>query len=151
MTNIGRISQLDNHPGFNFRDLNRFAVGFDRIFDQMLSRSEATTSGYPPYNIIRMSENTYRIELALAGFSEPEVSVSVQSGVLTVRAEKTPTTETVEYLYKGIGCRSFTKTFQLSDHLEVLKATFSNGVLTIDLERQIPESQKPRLIPLTVQ
>jgi molecular chaperone IbpA len=149
MTPIGTIRTLDSNPNFNFRDLNRFSVGFDKILDHMMSRVDS--SNYPPYNIIRVSDDSYKIELALAGFRENEINVTVRDSVLTVTAEKSSSEESVDYLYKGIGYRSFSRPFNLTDYVEVVEAKFSNGILTIVLERHVPESSKPRQIPVKIE
>lgn len=136
-----RVNSFDLTPFY------RNTVGIDRLLDSMMNRLDANNTGYPPYNVIRLSEDSYRIEVALAGFAEKEIDITVKDGFLMITAEKTDEAVT-EYLYKGIGCRSFSKSFQLSDYVEVVGATFSNGILTVALERHMPEAMKPRKIAI---
>ena len=131
----------------NFNQLTPYAVGFDRVFDQLQNYVEnnATSTGYPPYNIRKDGEYNYDIEMALAGFSKKDIEVEVADGVLTIRSVKE--NETDEYtLYKGISQRNFTRKFTLADDIVVNDAKLENGMLTIYLERIIPEEKKPRLI-----
>jgi len=136
---------------FDFSPLYRSTVGFDRLF----SRLDALTSPdngqtYPPYNIERTGENAYRITMAVAGFGDADLALEVKENVLTVRGEKQATqdNEQSEVLYRGIAARTFERRFQLADHVEVKGASLENGLLHIDLVREIPESKKPRQIPI---
>jgi molecular chaperone IbpA len=126
----------------------RSTVGFDHLFD-MLNRTGrlANDDNYPPYNIERTGDDTYRISLALAGFSPDDVSITAEQNVLTVEANKTQKAET-EYLYQGISARSFRRVFNLADHVKVRTASFEDGLLKIDLVREIPEAMKPRRIEI---
>jgi len=131
--------------------IQRFAVGFDRMFDE-LARTAGTLNGtnYPPYNIIRISENEYEIEVAVAGFSEDELDVEMQNGELFVRGEsKADDTRTGNYIHQGIAARSFTRTFALADNVEVKAAVVKNGILTVKLEVFVPEHEKPKKIAIT--
>ena len=133
--------------------IQRFAVGFDRMFDE-LARTAGTLNGtnYPPYNIVRVSENEYEIEVAVAGFAEDELDVEMQNGELFVRGEsKAQDTRTGNYLHQGIAARDFTRTFALADNVEVKGASVKNGILTIKLEVFIPEAEKPKKIAITFQ
>jgi molecular chaperone IbpA len=133
----------------DFSPFYRNTVGIDRLLDSMVSRLDATNSGYPPYNIIKVDEDHYKIEVALAGFTEQDIDVHIHNGQLVVKAERLQEAqETVEYLHKGIGNRSFVKTFQLADYVEVGNAVFKNGILHISLERHTPEAMKPRKIAI---
>jgi len=132
---------------FDLTPFYRNNVGIDRLLDTMMNRLDTNNTGYPPYNVIRLSEDSYKIEIALAGFDEKEIDVTVKDGFLMISAEKTDEAVT-EYLYKGIGCRAFSKSFQLSDYVEVVGAKFSNGILTVSLERHMPEAAKPRKIAI---
>ncbi len=132
---------------FDLTPFYRNNVGIHRLLDTMMNRLDTNNTGYPPYNVIRLSEDSYKIEIALAGFDEKEIDVTVKDGFLMISAEKTDETVT-EYLYKGIGCRAFSKSFQLSDYVEVVGAKFSNGILTVSLERHMPEAAKPRKIAI---
>jgi molecular chaperone IbpA len=136
---------------FDLAPLYRSTVGFDRLFSML---DQATgfdpTPGYPPYNIERTGENEYRISVAVAGFSEPELTIEVKENTLLVRGDKEEKTEEKkgEVLYRGIAARAFERRFQLEDHVEVKGAELENGLLHVDLVRQIPEAMKPRQIPI---
>ncbi len=137
---------------FDLTPLFRSTVGFDRLADMLDSVGQYDPgASYPPYNIERTDENHYRISLAVAGFGEDELSVGVREGVLSVqgRREEKDTAEQVHYLYQGIAGRSFDRRFQLAENVEVGGAHLANGLLHIDLERIVPEEQKPRHIPIS--
>jgi molecular chaperone IbpA len=136
---------------FDLAPLYRSTVGFDRLFsllDQVGGLD--TTSGYPPYNIERVDENAYRITVAVAGFTENELAIEVKESTLTVRGEKQPKEDgkAGAVLYQGIAARAFERRFQLADHVQVTGARLENGLLHIDLKREIPEAMKPRQIPI---
>jgi len=138
---------------FNLAPLYRSTVGFDRLFsllDQVSSGFDAGTPGYPPYNIERTGENAYRISVAVAGFSEPELSIVAKENTLTIRGDKQTKTDqkTGELLYQGIAARAFERVFQLADHVEVKGAHLENGLLHVDLTREVPEAKKPRQIQI---
>lgn len=132
---------------FDFSPLFRSTVGFDRLFDlaDQVSRDEVT---YPPYNIERTDESHYRITLAVAGFAEKDLNAEVREGVLTVSGKRTEEAGKDNYLYRGIAGRSFERRFQLADHVEVRAAKLEHGLLHIELERVVPEEQKPRRIAI---
>ncbi|MFZ0458471.1 MAG: Hsp20 family protein [Rhodoplanes sp.] len=138
---------------FDLTPLYRSTVGFDRLvslLDQMAGY-DGQGSAYPPYNIERTGENSYRITLAVAGFVEPELSIEVKENTLTVRGEKPQTKveeKQGEVLYQGIAARAFERVFQLADFVEVKGATLENGLLHVDLAREIPEKMKPRQIKI---
>ena len=133
---------------FDLAPLYRSTVGFDRLFS-MLDGFEAAP-GYPPYNIERTGENDYRITVAVAGFAEPELSIEVKENTLTIRGEKQAkqNEKDGEVLYQGIAARTFERAFQLADHVEVKGAHLENGLLHVDLTREVPEAHKPRQIPI---
>jgi molecular chaperone IbpA len=131
----------------------RSTVGFDRLFSMLdkVAGGEQGASAYPPYNIERTSENAYRITLAVAGFGENELTVETRDNTLTVRGSKEASgkdSATREVLYQGIAARAFERRFQLADHVVVTAAASENGLLHIDLVREVPEAQKPRSIPI---
>ena len=133
--------------------IHRFAVGFDRMFDE-LSRTAGTlnSSNYPPYNIIKHNETTYTIEVAVAGFDETELDVELKDGELHVKGEKTTgEPDGSDYLHNGIAARNFLRTFALAENVEVRGATVKNGILSVTLEHIIPESAKPKKIAITFQ
>ena len=133
----------------DFAPLYRSTVGFDRLFDLLdaVPGFDAGANAYPPYNIERLGENEYRVTMAVAGFGEDEIHVDVKEQILTVRGEKKEeASEDREVLYRGITARAFERRFQLADHVEVTGASLENGLLHIDLVREIPEAMKPRKI-----
>lgn len=137
---------------FDLTPFHRATVGFDRLFD-VLDRqfSNSVSTSYPPYNIIKTGEDSYQIELAVAGFREDELDISVKDYVLTVQGEQKRDEDTINYLHKGISARSFNRTFTLGEHVEVKGATVQDGLLIIDLHRELPEEAKPRKIAITFQ
>jgi molecular chaperone IbpA len=134
---------------FDLSPLYRSTVGFDRLF-QLLDGAQSFESdnGYPPYNIERVAENEYRITMAVAGFSQDDVKLEVKESTLTVKAEKKPDEKQRQYLHRGIATRAFERRFQLADHVEVSGADLKDGLLHIDLVRNVPERLKPRTIPI---
>ena len=132
--------------------LQRFAVGFDRMFDE-LARTAGTlnATNYPPYNIIKETETIWKIEVAVAGFEESELDVEIVSNELIVTGAKEKTIDPVNYLHQGIGGRDFERTFALAENVEVKGASVKNGILTITLEHFVPESAKPKKIAITFQ
>lgn len=134
----------------DFSPLYRSTVGFDRLFtllDGVGQPEQAQT--YPPYNIERTGETTYRISMAVAGFDESELTIEAREHALTVKGEKSEEKgEGSEFLYRGIAKRAFERRFQLADHVEVRSASLKNGLLHIDLTREIPEAAKPRKIAI---
>ena len=133
---------------FDLAPLYRSTVGFDRLFS-MLDGFEATP-GYPPYNIERTGDNAYRISVAVAGFGENELSIEAKENTLTIKGEKQAKDESNsgEVLYQGIAARAFERVFQLADYVQVRGAALENGLLHVDLVREIPEAKKPRQIPI---
>lgn len=135
---------------FDAAALNRALVGFDRIFDDMERRfANQLSSNYPPFNIAKVAENLYDIAIAVTGFEKDEIAVQVEANELTVRGErKTPESPEPEYLHRGLALRDFERTFTLAEHMKVRKAEIKNGILMIQIEREIPEELKPRVIDI---
>jgi molecular chaperone IbpA len=132
---------------FDLSPLYRSTVGFDRLFS-MLDGFEAAP-GYPPYNIERTGENDYRVTVAVAGFGENDLSIEAKENTLTIKGGKQAKEErNGEVLYQGIAARAFERVFQLADHVQVKNASLENGLLHVDLVREIPEAKKPRQIPI---
>ena len=125
----------------------RSTIGFDRVFDLLDESQHRTEDSYPPYNIERLGEDRYRIALALAGFSPGEITITAGQNVLTVEGRKSDKDQH-EYLYHGISARSFKRQFNLADYVQVKTATFDNGLLRVELVREIPEAMKPRRIAI---
>ena len=134
----------------DFAPLYRSTVGFDRLFDLLdgVSGFDAGASTYPPYNIERLGENEYRITMAVAGFSEDELKIDVKEQTLNVKGEKKADEKERQFLHHGIATRAFDRRFRLADHVEVKGADFSDGLLHIDLVRNLPERMKPRTISI---
>ena len=125
--------------------LNKALIGFDRMFTDRIQNS--VTPNYPPYNIIKKSEDSYEIEIAVAGFAQNEIDVELDQNQLTIRGEvKRDEDANVEYLHRGLAYRAFEKSFTLAEHMQVSTASIKNGVICISLTRIIPEALKPRKI-----
>ena len=137
---------------FDFAPLYRSTVGFDRMFSMLdqFEGVEDSGSNYPPYNIERTGENAYRISVAVAGFTDADLSIDTNENRLAIRGDKQTNVEekTRDVLYQGIAARTFERSFQLADHVEVKGASLENGLLHVDLVREIPEAMKPRSIPI---
>ena len=137
---------------FDFGTLYRSTVGFDRMFSVLdqLDGLEGSVPSYPPYNIERNGENAFRISVAVAGFTNADLSIETKENTLTIHGEKQATDEEKrsDVLYKGIAERAFERSFQLADHVVVRSAKLANGLLHIDLVREVPEALKPRAIPI---
>jgi len=133
----------------NFNQLTPYAVGFDRVFDQLTAyaANNATSSGFPPYNIRKGGDYTYAIEMALAGFSKNDIEIEVAEGLLAVRSVK-ENDENDSNIYRGISYRKFNRKFTLADDIVVNDASLENGMLRIDLERIVPDAKKPRKITI---
>jgi molecular chaperone IbpA len=142
MTNTLTLRSLD------IPSIHKFGIGFDNIFDDLLNRTAQSTN-YPPYNIVKKSDDAFAIELAVAGFKDGEISITTERNQLTVKGEQAVDLDNqVEYLHHGISARSFSRTWTLADHVEVAGAKSENGILTISLERKVPEEQKPKSIAI---
>jgi molecular chaperone IbpA len=136
----------------DFAPLYRSTVGFDRMFSMLdqIGGVEGSVPTYPPYNIERNGENAFRISVAVAGFTNADLSIEAKENRLTIRGEKQTNEEkSGDVLYKGIAERTFERIFQLADHVQVKGASLENGLLSVDLVREIPEAMKPRAIPIT--
>ena len=133
----------------NYAPLTRFAVGFDDLFREMdkLNLNSSNTA-YPPYNIVSVDENKFQIEVAVAGFAEKDLDITLENGVLTIAGNKEEE-ESREFVHKGIAMRNFTRTFRLATHIEVEGAKLENGLLVVTLKRHIPEELKPKKIAIS--
>lgn len=136
---------------FDLSPLYRNTVGFDRLFKMVDQLADPQQNSYPPYNIERLNENDYRISIAVAGFTDQDLSIESKENSLIVRGEKKgeEVADKPEYLYQGIAARAFERRFQLADHVLVNGARLENGLLHIELHREIPEAKKPRVVPIT--
>ena len=130
----------------DFSPYYRATVGFDRMFDMLDSVASQAGAGYPPYNVEKTGDDAYRIVMAVAGFTEPELNVTQKESELLISGKTQPADHEKEYLYRGIAGRDFERRFQLAEHVKVLGAALANGMLTIELRREIPEEKKARAI-----
>jgi molecular chaperone IbpA len=133
---------------FDFSPFYRSSVGFDRVFDLLENATRVQTiDNWPPYDIARTGDDSYRIQMAVAGFAQDELTITAEPNLLIVSAEK-GTEASGDYLHRGIACRPFARRFELADHVKVAGASLVNGLLTIELRREIPEAMKPRRIAI---
>lgn len=133
----------------DFAPLYRSTIGFDRLVNLFDAAGFEAEGGYPPYNIERVAENDYRITMAVAGFSEDEINIEVKDTALLVTGEKKQAEKEPEYLHRGIAARSFERRFQLADYVEVAGASLKDGLLNVELQRNLPERMKPRTIAIS--
>ena len=134
---------------FDLTPLYRSTVGFDRLGRMLNEASAFESPAYPPYNIERLSEDEYRITMAVAGFAPEDIAIEVKGNALTVSGKKAEQAETkTEFLHQGIAARAFERRFQVADHVQVQGAGMENGLLHVSLKREVPESLKPRTIPV---
>ena len=140
---------LNLFDGFNMNQLTPYAVGFDRVFDRLVdySNNNMASTGFPPYNIKKVGDYGYEIEMALAGFGKEDIEVEVANGVLTIRSVKDNSDEP-EVLHRGISYRKFNRRFTLADDIVVRDAKLENGLLSVELEQVVPEEMKPKLIKI---
>jgi molecular chaperone IbpA len=137
----------------SFTPLMRQTVGFDRfndLFENLLNKPEERFEAYPPYNIEKTGDDSYRISIAVAGFGENDLDIMVENERLSItgRIEQKSEQEDRNYLHRGIATRAFERSFQLADHIKVREARLKDGLLTVDLIREVPEEKKPRSIPI---
>jgi len=143
MTSLKTIRARDFAPFY------QNSVGIDQLFDNLLSTVNVNTqSNYPPYNIIKKDDNNYLIEVAVAGFSEGDIKVTVEQNVLNINAENSDEETTDEFVHRGISSRKFSRTFNLAEHIEIKAAKVENGILSLVLEREIPEQLMPKSIEI---
>jgi molecular chaperone IbpA len=136
--------------GFDYSPFYRASVGFDRVFDLLDSVAGQSSNGYPPYNIEKSGDNAYKIVMAVAGFAEAELNVTQKENELLVAGKSQANGNgEAQYLYRGIAGRDFERRFQLADHVKVVAAKLANGLLTIELQREIPEEKKARTISIS--
>ena len=132
----------------DFSPLYRSVVGFDRLASLLETAAADAATGYPPYNIERTDENAYRIDIAVAGFRPEELNVEVKENLLTVTGRKAANDDAKRYLHRGLAERNFERRFQLADYVVVTDAELADGLLAINLERQLPEALKPRTVAI---
>jgi molecular chaperone IbpA len=150
MTNQLTLRSLD------IPSIHKFAVGFDNVFDELMrvtAQQQANGTNYPPYNVVKYDDDHFAIQLAVAGFTDGDINITVEKNILTIKGEQAQSLDeseqTVEYLHRGISARNFLRSFTLAEYVEVTGAKSENGILTIELERQVPEEQKPKTIAIS--
>ena len=144
---------MNNNALQRIEAINRALIGFDTMFDQMERRfSNSVSNNYPPHNILKTGENQYEIQIAVTGFEKSEIAVTVEANVLTVKGEAAESVRheqpEIVYLHRGLATRDFVREFPLAEHMEVAGAEIRNGMLIVKLIRNIPESEKPRVIDI---
>ena len=141
---------MNNLTTFDINKFTPYAVGFDRVLDQLMNHTHnmATSTGFPPYNIVKHDEYEFSIEMALAGFSKEDIEVVVEDGTITVKSVFDDKVENAEVLHRGISQKKFTRKFTIADDIEVKSAELKNGLLEISLERIVPEHKKPKIIKI---
>ncbi len=143
-----RITSLDLNPFY------RNSIGFNQLFDRITSNIDTASQSYPPYNIIKQNDENYLIEIAAAGFLKPDVEITMENGTLTVTGKQIKKVDGedeangIEYLHRGLSSRNFERTFNLAEYVEVKSADMNNGILSIHLEKKIPEAMKPKTIEI---
>lgn len=142
------MNQLARFDTSALNQLNRALIGFDRIFNDFENRFQHSTTNYPPYNVIKHDENSFEIEVAVAGFDRNDVTIEVDQDQLRIKGQRTQVEDSREYLHRGLAARDFERTFTLAEHIIVGEAELTNGILRVKLTREIPEALKPRLISI---
>ena len=147
---LQRLHEDMTMTNFDFSPLYRTTVGFDHLSTLLdnIHRSDRAANSYPPYNIELINENNYQITMAVSGFKSDELDIKSEQRTLTVRGQKHPDQNSRNFLHQGIAARNFERKFQLADHIEITGAQLENGLLHIDLAREIPEAMKPKTIPI---
>ena len=147
---LQRLNEDMTMTNFDFSPLYRTTVGFDHLSTLLdnIHRSDRAANSYPPYNIELINENNYQITMAVSGFKSDELDIKSEQRTLTVRGQKHPDENSRNYLHQGIAARNFERKFQLADHIEITGAQLENGLLHIELAREIPEAMKPKTIPI---
>lgn len=133
---------------FDTSSLNRALIGFDRIFNDFENRFQHSTTNYPPYNVIKTDEDSFEIEVAVSGFDRDDITIEVDQDQLRIRGQRKQSTDTREYLHRGLAARDFERAFTLAEHIIVGDAELTNGILRVKLTRVVPEALKPRLIAI---
>ncbi len=133
---------------FDTNALNRALIGFDRIFNDFENRAHQSTTNYPPYNVIKHNDDSFEIEVAVAGFNREDITIEVDQGQLRIRGQHTAQESEHQYLHRGLAARDFERTFTLAEHIIVGDAELTNGILSVKLTREVPEALKPRVIAI---
>ena len=129
--------------------IHKFGIGFDNMFDELMRMNSQQSQNYPPYNVVKLTDDNFYIEVATAGFSEGEIDIQLDNRLLTIKGSKKREDAIPEYLHQGISNKDFVREFTLAEHVEVSNALIKDGILTVFLERKIPEERKPKTIAIT--
>ena len=133
---------------FDTNALNRALIGFDRIFNDFENRTHQSTTNYPPYNVIKHDDDSFEIEIAVAGFDREDITIAVDQNQLIIKGNRLKEDDTNKYLHRGLAARDFERAFTLAEHIIVGDAELTNGILSVKLTREVPEALKPRLIAI---
>ncbi len=142
------MNQLARFDTSALNQLNRALIGFDRIFNDFENRFQHSTTNYPPYNVIKHDENSFEIEVAVAGFDREDITIEVDQNQLVIKGQRTKDDDASKYVYRGLAARDFERSFTLAEHIIVGDAELTNGILRVKLTREVPEALKPRLIAI---
>ncbi len=142
------MNQLARFDTSALNQLNRALIGFDRIFNDFENRFQHSTTNYPPYNVIKHDENSFEIEVAVAGFDREDITIEVDQNQLVIKGQRTKDDDASKYVYRGLAARAFERSFTLAEHIIVGDAELTNGILSVKLTREVPEALKPRLIAI---
>ena len=142
------MNQLARFDTNALAQLNRALIGFDRIFNDFENRWQHSTTNYPPYNVIKHDDNSFEIEVAVAGFDREDITIEVDQDQLVIKGARTKEDDAGKYLHRGLAARDFERSWTLADHMEVGDAELTNGILRVKLTRIVPEALKPRLIAI---
>jgi molecular chaperone IbpA len=142
------MNQLARFDTNALAHLNRALIGFDRIFDNFENRYQNSTTNYPPYNVLKHDDNTFEVEIAVAGFDKEEILIEVDQDQLVIKGKRQKDEDTNKYLHRGLAARDFERVFTLAEYMEVGDAELTNGILSVKLTRIVPEALKPRLIAI---
>lgn len=142
------MNQLARFDTSALNQLNRALIGFDRIFNDFENRFQHSTTNYPPYNVIKHDENSFEIEVAVAGFDREDITIEVDQNQLVIKGRRLKDEDADKYVYRGLAARDFDRNFTLAEHIIVGDAELTNGILRVKLTREVPEALKPRLIAI---
>lgn len=142
------MNQLARFDTTALNQLNRALIGFDSLFNDVERRYANSVPNYPPYNVLKHDDNTFEIEVAVAGFDKDDVTIEVDQNLLTIKGNRTKDEDTNKYVYRGLAARDFERSFTLADYIIVGEAELTNGILRVKLTREVPEALKPRLIAI---
>ncbi|NBP00011.1 MAG: heat-shock protein [Proteobacteria bacterium] len=142
------MNQLARFDTSSLNQLNRALIGFDRIFSDFENRFQHSTTNYPPYNVIKHDDNSFEIEVAVAGFERSDITIEVDQDQLRIKGKRLKEDDPSMYVYRGLAARDFERTFTLAEHIIVGEAELTNGILHVKLTREVPEALKPRLIEI---